>query len=177
MVNWLKYVIAFASAILLMLLFRTLAFSIHDVMGNGLSPLYQDGDRLLVNRCSYGLRIPGNGLLPYSRLMRQPVKRGDIVAFTIPDNSLSDGKNGQTQRVAGIYIARCSAVPGDTIRTADGTLTVPGLVNCAKGDFYWLESVNPANRADSRYLGFIPESSIVGRVVTVVYNRKNFRLQ
>ena len=34
--NWLKYVIAFASAILLMLAFRTLAFSIHDVMGNGL---------------------------------------------------------------------------------------------------------------------------------------------
>ena len=164
--NWLKYVIAFASAILLMLAFRTLAFSIHDVMGNGLSPLYQDGDRLLVNRCSYGLRIPGNGLLPYSRLMRQPIHRGDIVAFQVPDKAVS-----------GICIARCSAVPGDTIRTADGTLTVPGLVNCAKGDFYWLESVNPANRADSRYLGFIPESSIVGRVVTVVYNRKNFRLQ
>ena len=146
-------------------------------MGNGLSPLYQDGDRLLVNRCSYGLRIPGNGLLPYSRLMRQPVKRGDIVAFTMPDRSLSDRQKGTSPSAAGIYIARCSAVPGDTIRMADGTLTVPGLVNCAKSDFYWLESLNPANRADSRYLGFIPESSIVGRVVTVVYNRKNFRLQ
>ena len=166
MAKWLKSVIAFASAFLLMLLFRTLAFSVHDVMGNGLAPLYKDGDRVLVNRCSYGLRIPGNGLLPYSRLLRQPVQRGDIVAFLLPNDTLD-----------GICIARCAAVPGDTIRTVDGTMTVPGLVNCARQDFYWLESVNSANRADSRYLGFIPESSIVGRVVTVVYNRKNIRLQ
>ena len=74
MKNWLKYVIAFASAFALMLAIRTLAVSIHGVTGNGLAPLYQNGDRLLINRCSYGLRIEGNGLLPYSRLMRQPVK-------------------------------------------------------------------------------------------------------
>ncbi len=166
MKSLLKYGIAFASAILLMLAFRSLALSIHDVMGNGLSPLYKDGDRLLVNRCSYGLRIPGNGLLPYSRLMRRPVQRGDIVAFNMPDSLAS-----------GICIARCSAVPGDPIRTIDGLLTVPGLVNCANGDYYWLESVNPDNPVDSRHLGFIPERDIIGRVVTVMYNRKNIRLQ
>lgn len=149
-----------------MLAFRSLALSVHDVMGNGLAPLFNDGDRLLVNRCSYGLRIPGNGLLPYSRLWRQPVRRGDIVAFTVPSGF-----------PAGICIARCSAVPGDTIQTIDGVITVPGLINCAKGDYYWLESVNPANPADSRHLGFIPESDIIGRVVSVVYNRKNIRLQ
>ena len=81
MANWLKYVIALASAMALMLAFRALVFSIHSVSGNGLAPLYQEGDRLLINRCSYGLRIEGNGLLPYSRLLRRPVKRGDIVAF------------------------------------------------------------------------------------------------
>ena len=166
MANWLKYVIAFVSAIALMLAFRALAFSVHGVTGDGLAPLYKSGDRLLINRCSYGLRIEGNRLLPYSRLMRQPVQRGDIVAFTVPCDS-----------VAGIMIARCTAVPGDTIRTTCGLMTVPGLKTCAKGDYYWLEALNKHNPADSRHLGFIPESSIIGRVVTVLYNRKKTLLQ
>ena len=166
MVGWLKYVIAFASAFALMLLFRTLALSIHGVNGNGLAPLFQDGDRLLVNRCSYGLRIEGNGLLPYSRLLRQPVNRGDIVVFTLPDGSPS-----------GLMIARCKAVPGDTISTQEGPLLVPGLKTCAKVDYYWLESINPSNPADSRHIGFIPESHIIGEVVSVLYHRKSIRLQ
>ena len=162
MANWLKYVIAFASAFALMLAIRTLAFSIHGVEGNGLAPLYQSGDRLLINRCSYGLRIEGNGLLPYSRLLRQPVKKGDIVAFTVPCDS-----------VDGLCIARCTAVPGDTIHTTSGNLTVPGLTNCAKTDYYWLEAINSQNPLDSRYMGLIPEHDIIGRVVTVLYNRNN----
>ena len=160
---WLKNVIVLASAFALMLGFRALVFSLHSVAGNGLTPLYKHGDCLLVNRCSYGLRIEGHGLLPYSRLLRQPVKRGDIVAFTVSS-------------VAGICIARCKAVPGDTINTLKGKLVVPGLKTCAKADYYWLEALNQQNPADSRHLGFIPESSIIGEVVTVVYNRHNIKL-
>ena len=167
MANWLKYVIAFASAFALMLAIRTLAFSIHGVVGNGLAPLYQNGDRLLINRCSYGLRIEGHGILPYSRLMRSPVERGDIVAFfRVPCDS-----------IAGLYIARCKAIPGDTINTQEGPLLVPGLKTCAKTDYYWLESINPNNPADSRHIGFIPESHIIGKVISVLYNRKNVHLQ
>jgi len=166
MANWLKYVIAFASAFALMLAIRTLAFSIHTINGSALSPVFQDGDRLLINRCSYGLRIEGNGILPYSRLMRSPVKRGDIVAFTVPCDS-----------IAGLYIARCKAVPGDTISTQEGPLLVPGLKTCAKVDYYWLESINPSNPADSRHIGFIPESHIIGEVVSILYHRKSIRLQ
>lgn len=159
----------------MMLMVRTLVFSIHGVTGDGLSPLYQNGDRLLINRCSYGLRIEGNRLLPYSRLLRQPIERGDIVAFTVPSDS-----------IAGVMIARCAAVPGDTIPYSVGGFynvdgdyvggdsqsptTVPGLITCAKADYYWLESINKQNPADSRSFGFIPESHIIGRVVTVLYN-------
>ena len=56
-------------------------------------------------------------------------------------------------------------------------MTVPGLKTCANADYYWLEALNPHNPADSRHLGFIPESSIVGRVVTVLYNRKKLGMQ
>ncbi len=165
MSSWLKYVIAFASAFMLMLAFRTLAFSIHGVIGDGLTPLYQNGDRLLINRCSYGLRIEGNGLLPYSRLLRQPVQRGDVVAFVMPGDSID-----------GLMIARCAAVPGDTVRTNKGTLLIPGLKTCADHNYYWLESINQQNPIDSRHLGFISEKQIIGSVVTVLYNRHNIRL-
>ena len=164
--KWLKNVMVLASAFALMLGFRALVFSIHSVNGNGLDPLFHHGDQVLVNRCSYGLRIEGNGLLPYSRLLRCPIKRGDIVAFTVPSDS-----------VTGICIARCKAVPGDTINTHKGLMVVPGLKTCAKTDYYWLEAVNKENPADSRHLGFIPESSIIGEVITVLYNRHNIRLQ
>ena len=162
MANWLKYVIAFALAFALMLAVRTLALSIHGVTGDGLAPLYQNGDRLLINRCSYGLRIEGNGLLPYSRLMRQPVEKGDIVAFNAPKGFPK-----------GICIARCKAIPGDTIRTKDGPLLIPGLKTCAQTDYYWLEAINKQNPLDSRFMGLIPEHDIIGRVVTVLYNRNN----
>ncbi len=162
MSNWLKYVIAFALAFGLMLAVRTLAISVHSVTGNALEPVYQSGDRLLINRCSYGLRIAGNGLLPYCRLLRQPVSRGDIVAFTVPGDS-----------IPGIFIARCTAIPGDTIHTKNGIMLVPGRVTCADKEHYWLESINHNNPADSRIFGLITEQDIIGRVVTVLYNRKN----
>ena len=94
--------------------------------------------------------------------MRQPVEKGDIVAFYAP-KGFPDG----------LCIARCKAVPGDTIRTKDGPLLVPGLKTCAQTDYYWLEALNGPNPLDSRYMGLIPEHDIIGRVVTVLYNRNN----
>lgn len=166
MKKWLKYVISLASAFVLMLVIRALVVSVHSVNGNGLAPLFKNGDQLLINRCSYGMRIEGNGLLPYSRLMKQPVEKGDIVAFTVSVDSIE-----------GLMIARCKGIPGDTVSTQNGPLLVPGLINCAKTDYYWLEAINEQNPIDSRHLGFIPECNIIGRVVTVLYNRRNIRLQ
>ncbi len=160
MANWLRYIVAFALAFALMLAFRTLVFSVHSVNGDALAPLYHHGDQLLVNRCSYGLRIAGHGLLPYSRLWSRPVKKGDIVAFKVPSGSPT-----------GIFIARCAAVPGDTVNTLKGLLVVPGRKSCANADYYWLEGINGTNPADSRHLGFISEREILGRVVTTLYNR------
>ena len=97
--------------------------------------------------------------------MRCPVKRGDIVVFMAPNGIPS-----------GVMIARCKAVPGDTIPTLDGLLIVPGLKTCAKTDYYWMEAINQQNPVDSRHLGFIPERNIIGRVSTVLYNRHQLRL-
>jgi signal peptidase I len=159
MPNWLKFVIALVSAFVLVLAFRALAFSIYTVEGRGLQPLYIHGDRLLVNRWSYGLRIDGGGMLPYSRMLRKPVNRGDVVLFDLSCDSIQ-----------GVFIARCKAIPGDTVQVQNRMVVVPGLKDCADADYYWLESIHPKNPADSRYLGFISERNIIGRVVTVLYS-------
>ena len=166
MSEWLKFVATLVLTFLLVLAFRALAFSVYTVEGKGLQPDFIQGDRLLVNRWSYGLRINGKGILPDSRLLRKPIKRGEIVVFDWPDDS-----------IAGEFIARCKAVPGDTIRLQEGLTVVPGLKTCADADYYWLESIHPNNPADSRHLGFVSERNIIGKVAFILYNHddsKNF---
>ncbi|MGN1262441.1 MAG: signal peptidase I [Prevotella sp.] len=154
------FIIALAVAALIMLAFRALAFTVCTISGNGLSPEFVRGDRVLVNRWSYGLRTGKDGsLFNYGRICRSEIKRGDIVAFDSPADSLP-----------GVFICRCKAVPGDTVATAGGTVIVPGLINCADGDYYWMESVSGKDSADSRLFGFVPESNIIGRVCMIVYN-------
>ena len=159
MANWLKFVIALASAFLLMLAFRALAFTLYTVDGRALAPVFINGDRLIVSRWSYGLRIDGGRLLPYSRLLREGVRRGDIVAFDMPGDS-----------VKGICVARYTAIPGDTIHTTNGPLIVPGRITCSAFDYYWLEAIADDNPVDSRHLGFISERNIIGRVAGILYS-------
>ena len=154
-----KYLLALIVALVLMLCFRALAFTIYVVEGTGLQPAFQPGDRVLVNRWSYGLRVGGDGgLFGYGRLGRRPVRRGDLVAFENPKNT------GE------VLICRCKALPGDTVLHESLTLTVPSLKNCDDGDYYWLEAIGPDNATDSRSLGFIPEKRIIGRATTVIYS-------
>ena len=80
-----KFIIALALALLLMLGFRAIVFTICTVEGDALSPLFCKGDRVLVNRWSYGLRVGSDdGLIGYTRIGRSSVSRGDIVAFENP---------------------------------------------------------------------------------------------
>ena len=153
----LKFLLALVVALIAMLAFRALAFTTYTVTGSGLEPVFVAGDRVLVNRWSYGLRTGADGsLFSYGRICRQPVAKGDYVAF---EDSL-----GQ------ILICQCAAVPGDTISLRGRREVVPGLFNCSRQDYYWLRSVNPQNPLDSRQMGFIPESSIVGRACLIIYS-------
>ncbi len=156
-----NYLIALATAFILMLVFRALAFTICTVDGQGLSPLFQAGDRVLVNRWSYGLRVGGNtGIFGYGRLCRQQVRKGDIVAFEDPrDPSRSK-----------MLICRCVAVPGDSVHLDGKTIVIPGLKDCADADYYWLQAIGPGNPVDSRQLGLISEKYIIGRVTHIVYS-------
>ena len=165
----LRFLLMLAVALVLMLLFRAVGITVCTIGGNDLTPTFIAGDRLLVNRWSYGLRVGGgeSGLFSYGRLWRQPVERGDLVAFEHP-------QTGE------IIVCRCTGLPGDTLEVNGETIVVPSLKNCADADYYWMGDVNEYNgkrlsRAkdnpiNSQLLGFISEEYIIGRVFVIAYS-------
>lgn len=156
----LKFLGALVGAALVVWIFRALAFTMYTVEGDGLEPTLMRGDRILVSRWSYGLRTGSRGgPFGYGRICFAQPQRGDIVAFDHPTDS-----------VGGVLVCRCRALPGDTLKMQNGVFLVPGLSTCAKENYYWMESLGKGNPTDSRTLGPIPESCIIGRVVMVVYN-------
>ena len=157
----LKFMLALGVAFVLMVAFRALAFTIYTVEGQGLSPLFCEGDRVLVNRWSYGLRVGGEkSLFDYGRICRQQVEKGDIVVFEDP----TDNKREK------ILICRCVGLPGDTIAHDGRMMVVPGLKDCADADYYWMEAISQANPIDSRQLGFISEKLIIGRATHIIFS-------
>ena len=150
----LRFLLAFLIAFALMMVVRMIGVTIYTISDTGLEPVFQAGDRVMVNRWSYGLRVGGKDcFFGYGRIARQSVEKGDLVAFENPQN------NDQ------ILIYRCKGLPGDTIVHEGNTFVVPSLRDCADADYYWLETL------DSHQLGFIAEEYLIGRAFMVVYSR------
>ena len=118
-----KFILAFAVAALCMLAFRSLAFTLLTVDGNALEPVLRRGDRVVVNRWSYGLRAGGNGsLFSYGRLWRSEVRRGDIVAFDSPSDSISGIVVGRGD----LWHYYCPSVVSDVAGSSSCLYVVPG---------------------------------------------------
>ena len=150
----LRFLLAFLIAFAIMMVVRVIGVTLYTISGTGLEPVFQAGDRVMVNRWSYGLRVGGKDcFFGYGRIARQSVEKGDLVAFENPQN------NDQ------ILIYRCKGLPGDTIVHEGNTFVVPSLRDCADADYYWLETL------DSHQLGFIAEEYLIGRAFMVVYSR------
>ena len=111
---------ALAATIVLMLAFRALAFTVYTVRGTALEPCFVDGDRVLVNRWSYGLRTGGGTFFRYARWAPSQVERGDLVIFNNPADTLHEIAD---RDVLAYY---CTGVPGDTIRIGCARVVVPG---------------------------------------------------
>ena len=68
------------------------------------------GERILVNKWSYGLRLPLMSAFSYHRWRERPVQKRDIVVFNNPA-----GIQQPTIDRREIYISRCIGTPGDTL--------------------------------------------------------------
>ena len=117
----LKFFAALSVTMLLMLLIRVLFFTVYTVPNSSLEPQFVRGDRILVNRCSYGFRTGEDTQNGYSRWLRQKVGKGDITAFNFPIDTLDNVSSNP------VYAGFCSGVPGDTIRlNSRYSVIVPG---------------------------------------------------
>lgn len=159
-------VVALACAAVVILLVRALVVTVYAIPDNILAPHLVAGDRVLVNRWSYGLRTGGDSIFTYTRWMKSPVKKGDFIAFNSPADS--------THRIPArpVLMGRVVAVPGDTITAYGKRFVIP--------DRYQICTCRPAGHylvgtdSASRQL-LVHEQHIIGRAVLILYNLQNMR--
>lgn len=105
-----KWILAFAGAAVVVLLLRGFAFTSCLIPSTGMENSIFQGERILVNKWSYGLRLPLMSVFSYHRWGERPVQRQDILLFNNP----ADIRQPVIDRRK-IYISRCIGVPGDTL--------------------------------------------------------------
>ncbi|MEM8499976.1 MAG: signal peptidase I [Pseudomonadota bacterium] len=178
--------------ILFMFVFRSAFADWNEVPSGSMKPTIIEGDRLLVNKMAYDLRVPFTHI---SLLKRADPKRGDIVIF----DSRSAGKRlvkrviglpgdvvamrHNRLRINGHALAYREAVPGKPFAEAEENLL--GLrhkiwfsprasqmssfeaIRIPDGHYLVLGDSRD-NSADSRIIGMVPRDEIVGRAKSVV---------
>lgn len=105
-----KWILVFTGAIVIVLLLRGFAFTSYYIPSTGMENSIFQGERILVNKWSYGLRVPLMSIFSYHRWSERPVKKQDVVVFNNPagiQQPVIDRRE--------VYISRCIGVPGDTL--------------------------------------------------------------
>lgn len=92
----------------LVVLIKVFAFTSCTIPSTGMENSLLRGERVIVNKWSYGLRLPLMGMTGYHRLAARGVEWGDIVLFNNPA-----GKGTIDRRE--LFINRCIGLPGDTL--------------------------------------------------------------
>ena len=144
---------------LLAFVIRTFLVQPFIVEGESMSPYFHTNDYLIVDKLSYSFSNP---------------KRGDIIVFKYPNDTSVN------------YVKRVIGLPGDTIKVADGHVTVNGhqlqesylaplvatqMLNgrsqadyTVPNDSFFVLGDNRPNSSDSREWGFMPKTDLIGRV-------------
>lgn len=97
-------------AAIIALLCHTFLFSLFTVPQSDKEPVFLQGDRVLVDRRAYGLRVPFCCLFGYHRWGRGIPRNGDWAVF---NNPLV--QNGAQPDTSTLCLGRILACPGDTV--------------------------------------------------------------
>lgn len=184
---------SFILFILLMFVFRSVVADWNTVPTGSMKPTILEGDRILVNKMAYDLRVPFSHV---SMLKLADPERGDIIVF--------DSKNSDKR-----LVKRVIGIPGDTIsmfnnvvsindqilpysfdsanaQFSDNTENLLGMKHSVRfqhasdkrfasfppvnipANYYLALGDNRDQSADSRIIGLVPRSEIVGRSRNVV---------
>ena len=101
------YIKVLLSAILIVLLVKTFAFTSCSIPFSGMENTLYPGEKVLVNKWSYGLRLPFTA----SHFLAKKVRRNDVVLFNNP-NPVNKSVPVYSRE---LFISRCVGLPGDTL--------------------------------------------------------------
>lgn len=109
--TWIEYSGSFFPVIALVFCLRSFLYEPFKIPSTSMVPTLQVGDLILVNKYTYGIRLPviNKKVIP----INDP-QRGDVMVFKYPENMTLD------------YIKRVVGVPGDTVTYKNKRLTVNG---------------------------------------------------
>ena len=108
---WLDWTAGLFPVIIVVFLLRSFLFEPFKIPSGSMIPTLMIGDLILVNKFTYGLRLP---VLNTKITEGNKPQRGDVMVFRYPPNPSQD------------YIKRVVGVPGDTVAYLNKRLTVNG---------------------------------------------------
>ena len=192
---WIEYPKSFFPVLFVVLVLRSFLLEPFKIPSGSMIPTLQIGDYIVVNKFTYGFRLPviGTEIVP----MGQP-ERGDILVFRYP------------QKPTVNFIKRVVGMPGDEVRYENKRIFINGelveqeyvaqlppnrpayrIYNESLGDVdhkihidlgrpaappqkwvvpdghYFVMGDNRDHSSDSRVWGFVPENNIVGKAFAV----------
>jgi signal peptidase I len=108
---WVEYSVSFFPVILIVFLLRSFLVEPFKIPSSSMVPTLLVGDFILVNKFTYGIRLPvaNRKVVP----LHDP-QRGDVMVFRYPEEPSLD------------YIKRVVGVPGDRIEYRNKRLTING---------------------------------------------------
>lgn len=170
--------------LLLMFVFRSAIADWNDVPTGSMKPTILEGDRIIVNKLAYDLRLPFTRI---SLVKLADPRRGEIAVF-------------ESQAAKKRLVKRVIGLPGDTLALRDNRLFINGKAidySTAASATEWFEHLpemthtvrfdqrpsvaasfdsvvvpaghylmlgdNRDNSADSRFIGFVPRDEFIGR--------------
>ncbi len=123
---WIEYAVSFFPVILIVFLLRSFLVEPFKIPSGSMLPTLLIGDFILVNKYTYGIRIP---IINKKIVDINQPKGGDVMVFRFPENPSQD------------YIKRVIGVPGDTVVYRDKRLTINGvdIQTTADGEYNYVE--------------------------------------
>ena len=118
--------------ILAVVLLRGCVATSYLIPSSGMENSLYCGERILVNKWSYGLRLPFISVWGYHRWMGQLVEKEDIIVFNNPAN-LSENVISRKET----FISRCLGVPGDTLLVDSLFSAIPSEKNAPDQKFLY----------------------------------------
>ena len=148
-----------------------------------MDPTLRNDQRVFVNKFVYFDPIVLNRNLNLNFDSTLNPKKGDVVVFDPPFPYDASGKQ---------FVKRIIAVPGDTIENSSGIILVNGKPfgndfgatseisevpkTLVPEGYYYVLGDNRNSSNDSRNFGFVPRTSIIGRVWVIYWPFSNFKI-